>query len=230
MLLWSPRWAGQLSQFTKNSLSIERWIKRSGNSKENMAWSAFLEMVMELTLKIKLADTISHRISRLANHLCIWFFFFLNLKLWNDEIEVFKGDCVQSCMMYGSETWPMKKEHESMLERTEMQMVGWMYGNSLREEKTSVELREAKKDLVESGWSCWNYVKSLVLVSVDDLCDHHAWKMKIVGDTCWYRFAWSSSGILPRMSGCKIVCACACVCVHTSRCVYSTPLLLKVKI
>jgi hypothetical protein len=39
---------------------------------------------------------------------------FLNLKG-----KVF-GSCVRSCTMYGSETWPMKKEHELMLERTEM--------------------------------------------------------------------------------------------------------------
>ena len=30
------------------------------------------------------------------------------------------GICVWSCRMYGREIWPMKKEHESVLERTEM--------------------------------------------------------------------------------------------------------------
>ena len=43
-------------------------------------------------------------------------------------------------MMYGSEIWPMKKGHESMLERTEMRMVRWMCGTSLREKKSSAEL------------------------------------------------------------------------------------------
>ena len=36
----------------------------------------------------------------------------------------------------------MKKGHESMLERTEIRMVRWMCGTSLREEKTSDELRD----------------------------------------------------------------------------------------
>ena len=26
--------------------------------------------------------------------------------------------CVRSCMIYGSETWPMRKEHDAVLERT----------------------------------------------------------------------------------------------------------------
>ena len=54
------------------------------------------------------------------------------------------GSCVQSYMMYGSETWPMKKWHESILERTEMRMVRWMCGIYLfeREKKSSAELRD----------------------------------------------------------------------------------------
>ena len=36
--------------------------------------------------------------------------------------EAALGNCVRSCTMYeiGSETWPMKLGHESMLERTDM--------------------------------------------------------------------------------------------------------------
>ena len=33
----------------------------------------------------------------------------------------------------------MKKGRESMLERTEMRMISWMCGTSLREKKTSLE-------------------------------------------------------------------------------------------
>ena len=55
--------------------------------------------------------------------------------------RVYKS-CVRSCMVYGSETWPMKAEHEAKLERTEMRMIRWMCGVSLRERKTSAELRE----------------------------------------------------------------------------------------
>ena len=52
------------------------------------------------------------------------------------------GSCVRSCMTYASETWPMNKEHQSMLKRTEMRMVRWMCGTSLKEKKTSSELRD----------------------------------------------------------------------------------------
>ena len=49
--------------------------------------------------------------------------------------------CVRSAMLYGSETWAMKAEQERRFERTEMRMVRWMCGVSLREKKTSAELR-----------------------------------------------------------------------------------------
>ncbi|XP_065315796.1 uncharacterized protein LOC135924631 [Gordionus sp. m RMFG-2023] len=50
-------------------------------------------------------------------------------------------NCVRSCLVYGGETWAMKAIHEAKLERTEMRMVRWMCGVSLRERKTSKELR-----------------------------------------------------------------------------------------
>ena len=31
--------------------------------------------------------------------------------------------CVKSCLMHGSETWPMKVEHELKMNRTEMSMI-----------------------------------------------------------------------------------------------------------
>ena len=40
--------------------------------------------------------------------------------------------CVRSCMVYGSETWPMKKASEEKLERTDMRMIRWMCWVSLR--------------------------------------------------------------------------------------------------
>ena len=49
--------------------------------------------------------------------------------------------CVRSAMLYGSETWAMKAEEEARFERTEMRMVRWMCEVSLREKKTSAELR-----------------------------------------------------------------------------------------
>jgi len=34
--------------------------------------------------------------------------------------------CVHSCMLHGSETWPVKKENELPLQRAEMRMIRWM--------------------------------------------------------------------------------------------------------
>ena len=46
-------------------------------------------------------------------------------------------------MTYGSETWALKVEHEDKLNRAEMRMIRWMCGVSLRERKTSAELRKS---------------------------------------------------------------------------------------
>jgi len=43
--------------------------------------------------------------------------------------------------MHGSETWPMKVEHELKLNRTEMSMIRWMCGVKLNKRKRSEELR-----------------------------------------------------------------------------------------
>ena len=50
--------------------------------------------------------------------------------------------CVRSAMVYGSETWAMTSEQMGRFERTEMRMVRWMCGVSLRDKFTSDELRE----------------------------------------------------------------------------------------
>ena len=42
------------------------------------------------------------------------------------------GACVQSSMIYGSETWAVNAEKEAKVERAEMRMVRWMCGVSLR--------------------------------------------------------------------------------------------------
>ena len=49
--------------------------------------------------------------------------------------------CVRSRLIYGSETWPMKMEHEVRLDRNEMSMIRWMFGFTLKERKKK-ELRE----------------------------------------------------------------------------------------
>ena len=40
---------------------------------------------------------------------------------------------VRSYLMHGSETWPMKVEHELKMNRTEMNMIRWMCGVKLNE-------------------------------------------------------------------------------------------------
>ena len=45
-------------------------------------------------------------------------------------------------MIYGCETWVMSVEQVMRVERTEMRMVRWMCGVSLRERKTNEELRQ----------------------------------------------------------------------------------------
>ena len=42
------------------------------------------------------------------------------------------SSCVQSSMLHGSETWPVKKENEVALQRAEMRMVRWMCGIKLK--------------------------------------------------------------------------------------------------
>jgi len=49
--------------------------------------------------------------------------------------------CVRSAMIYGSETWAMKTDQEARFERTEMRMVRWMSGVSLKEKRRSADLR-----------------------------------------------------------------------------------------
>jgi hypothetical protein len=49
--------------------------------------------------------------------------------------------CIRSCMTHGSETWPLKVEHESKLETRYMRMIRWTCGMSLRGKIPSTELR-----------------------------------------------------------------------------------------
>ena len=57
----------------------------------------------------------------------------------------FKGKLYVACvMLYGSETWAIKREDEQRYERNEMRMVRWMCGASLRDGIHSAELRDRK--------------------------------------------------------------------------------------
>ena len=50
------------------------------------------------------------------------------------------GACVQSVMVYGSETWALKASETQQLVRVERMMARWMCGVSLRDRKSSQEL------------------------------------------------------------------------------------------
>src|SRR3989441_12058657 len=49
--------------------------------------------------------------------------------------------CVQRVLVYGSETWPMKVNDMQRLVRTENNMVRWMSGVTLKDRRSSEELR-----------------------------------------------------------------------------------------
>ena len=46
-------------------------------------------------------------------------------------------------MTYGAECWTMKKKDEMLMNKTEMRMLRWMQGVSLREHKRNEEITEA---------------------------------------------------------------------------------------
>ena len=60
----------------------------------------------------------------------------LKLKGWIYKVVV------RSAMLYGAETWPMTKETTDRLERTQMRMLRWMAGVSLKERRTSESIRQ----------------------------------------------------------------------------------------
>ena len=68
--------------------------------------------------------------------------------------------CVQSVLVHGSETWPMRAEDAHRLERAEYAMVRWMSGVNLRNKMPSVVLRsrlgiEWVMDVVSRGRLRW---------------------------------------------------------------------------
>ena len=46
-------------------------------------------------------------------------------------------------MTYGADCWTMKKKDEMLMNKTEMRMLRWIQGVSLREQKRNKEIREA---------------------------------------------------------------------------------------
>jgi len=52
------------------------------------------------------------------------------------------SSCVQSSMLHGSGTWPVRKENEVALQQAKMRMVRWMCGVKLQDRIPSKGLRE----------------------------------------------------------------------------------------
>jgi len=52
------------------------------------------------------------------------------------------SSCVQSSMLHGSETWPVRKENEVVLQRAEIRMVRWMCKVKVKVRVPSKELRQ----------------------------------------------------------------------------------------
>ena len=52
------------------------------------------------------------------------------------------SSCVQSSMLHGSETWPVRKENELALQRAEVRVVRWMCNVKVKDRVPSKELRE----------------------------------------------------------------------------------------
>jgi len=71
----------------------------------------------------------------------------LVLLLTNRDISLIRrgrlySSCVRSSMLHGSETWPVRKENEVVLQRPEMRMVIWMCNVKVKDRVPSKELRE----------------------------------------------------------------------------------------
>ena len=58
------------------------------------------------------------------------------------DIQSLYSSCVQSNMLHGSETWPVRKGNEVTLQRAEMRMIRWMCNVKVKDRVPSKELRE----------------------------------------------------------------------------------------
>jgi len=50
------------------------------------------------------------------------------------------SSCVQSSMLHGNETWPVRKENKVALQQAEMRMVRWMCDVKVKDKVPSKEL------------------------------------------------------------------------------------------
>ena len=56
------------------------------------------------------------------------------------KLKIYKT-IIRPVLLYGGETWALRKKEEQLLERTEMRMIRWMAGISLRERMESEDIR-----------------------------------------------------------------------------------------
>ena len=73
--------------------------------------------------------------------------------LTNKDISLIRrgklcSSCMRSSMLHGSETWPVRKENEMALQRSEMRIVRWMCGVKLKDRVSNKELRD-RQGIVE---------------------------------------------------------------------------------
>ena len=52
---------------------------------------------------------------------------------------------IRPVLMYGAETWTVTGKEEGLLERTEMRMLWWIFGVSLKDKKWNEVIRKARK-------------------------------------------------------------------------------------
>ena len=94
-------------------LGSERGVERSVITRVGTAWRKFRELLSLLTSRV------------------------LSLQVRGRLYEA----CVRCVMLYGSETWAVKDEDLDRLDRNDMRMIRWMCNTSLKDRKSSGELR-----------------------------------------------------------------------------------------
>ena len=57
------------------------------------------------------------------------------------RMKIYKS-VLRPVLLYGAETWSLRKKEEDILERTEMRMVRWIAGISLLERRESEDIRK----------------------------------------------------------------------------------------
>ena len=65
--------------------------------------------------------------------------------------------CMRSCMLHGSETWPVKKDNKLALQQAEMRMIRWTCGIKVTERFTCSKLRKTRINEINDikmAWAC----------------------------------------------------------------------------